>query len=67
MRSAAAVLAWATERLAKGADAEALAALAEAVVRFPGDPALALRHADALQLGGQLAAAAAEYRRDRLA
>ena len=63
MLSAAAVLAWTTERLAKGADSEALAALAEAVVRFPDDPALAVRHADALQLGGQLPAAAAEYRR----
>ena len=63
MLSAAAVLAWTTERLAKGADSEALAALVEAVVRFPNDAALAVRHADALQLCGQLAAAAAEYRR----
>ena len=63
MLSAAEVLAWTSERLAKGADSEALAALAEAVVRFPDDAALAVRHADALQLGGQLTAAAAEYRR----
>jgi predicted O-linked N-acetylglucosamine transferase (SPINDLY family) len=63
MLSAAAVLAWTTERLAKGADGEALTALAEAVVRFPDDPGLAVRHADALQLGGQLTVAAAEYRR----
>ena len=62
-RSAAAILAWATERLTKGADSEALAALAEAVVRFPDDAALAVRHGDALQLGGQPAVAAAEYRR----
>ncbi len=63
MLSAAAVLTWTTERLAKGADDEALAALAEAVVRFPDDPVVAVRHADALQLGGQLTAAAAEYHR----
>jgi predicted O-linked N-acetylglucosamine transferase (SPINDLY family) len=63
MLSGAAVLAWTTERLAKGADSEALAALGEAVVRFPNDAALAVRHADALQLGGQPTLAAAEYRR----
>jgi protein O-GlcNAc transferase len=63
MLSAAGVLAWTTERLAKGADSEALAALAEAVVRFPNDAALAVRHADALQLGGRLPAASAEYHR----
>jgi predicted O-linked N-acetylglucosamine transferase (SPINDLY family) len=63
MLSAAGVLAWTTERLAKGADSEALAALAEAVARFPNDAALAVRHADALHLGGQLTTAAAEYRR----
>jgi predicted O-linked N-acetylglucosamine transferase (SPINDLY family) len=59
----AAILAWATERLAKGPDAEARAALAEATARFPDDARLAARHADALQLEGALADAAAEYRR----
>jgi len=63
MQSAATVLAWTTERLTKGADSEALAALDEAVTRFPDDPRLAVRHADALHLSGQLMAAAAEYRR----
>lgn len=62
-QGATAILAWATERLVKGPDDEALAALAEAVLRFPRHALLALRHADALQLGGQLAPAAAEYRR----
>jgi Tfp pilus assembly protein PilF len=62
-RSAAAILAWATERLVKGADEETRVALAEAVQRFPGHAGLALRHADALQLEQQLAPAAAEYRR----
>jgi protein O-GlcNAc transferase len=63
MLSAEAILAWTTERLAKGADSEALAALAEAAVRFPADAGIAVRHADALHLAGQLAAAAAAYRR----
>ena len=63
MLSAEAVLAWTTERLGKGADSAALAALAEAVVRFPADAAIAGRHADALHLAGQLVSGAAEYRR----
>jgi hypothetical protein len=44
----AAILAWATERLAKGPDAEARAALADATARFPDDAWLAARYADAL-------------------
>ncbi|HTO81231.1 MAG TPA: tetratricopeptide repeat protein [Methylomirabilota bacterium] len=63
MLSAEVILAWTTERLAKGADSEALAALAEAVARFPADSGIAVRHADALHLAGQLAPAAAAYRR----
>src|SRR5262249_43367572 len=63
MLSAEAILAWTTERLAKGADSEALAALAEAAVRFPANAGIAVRHADALHLAGQLAPAAAAYRR----
>lgn len=59
----AAILAWTTERLAKGPDAEARAALAAATARFPEDAQLAMRHADALHLDGELAAAATEYRR----
>src|SRR5947207_3900446 len=59
----AAILAWTTERLAKGPDAEACAALAAATARFPDDAQLAARHADALQLEGALAEAAVEYRR----
>jgi predicted O-linked N-acetylglucosamine transferase (SPINDLY family) len=61
--NATAILEWTTDRLAKGPDAEARAALAEAVRRFPDHPILATRHADALQLDGDLAAASAEYRR----
>jgi len=57
------ILEWTTDRLGKGADAEARAALAAAVTRFPDHAYLATRHADALQLDGQFAAAAAEYRR----
>jgi predicted O-linked N-acetylglucosamine transferase (SPINDLY family) len=60
---ATAILEWTTGRLARGADAEARAALAEAVRRFPDHVILATRHADALQLDGDLAAATAEYRR----
>jgi predicted O-linked N-acetylglucosamine transferase (SPINDLY family) len=59
----AAIIAWATERLAKGPDAEARAALAEAAARFPDDARLVSRHADALHLEGALAEAATEYRR----
>lgn len=59
----AALLAWTTERLARGPDAEARAALAAAAARWPEDAELALSHADALQLDGALEAAAAEYRR----
>lgn len=59
----AAILAWTTERLAKGADAEARAALAAATAQAPEDAELAARHADALHLEGALDAAAAEYRR----
>jgi protein O-GlcNAc transferase len=59
----AAILAWTTPRLAKGADAEARDALAAATMRHPDHPALAARHADALHADGQLDAAAAEYRR----
>ena len=55
----AALLAWTTERLARGPDAEARAALAAATARLPEDAELALRHADALQLDGALDAAAA--------
>jgi predicted O-linked N-acetylglucosamine transferase (SPINDLY family) len=60
---ATAILEWTMERLAKGADPEACAALAAAVAQFPEHVHLATRYADALQLGGALAAAAAQYRR----
>src|SRR5512143_2887466 len=59
----AAILAWTTERLARGPDAEARAALAAATARSPEDAELAARHADALHLEGALDAAVAEYRR----
>jgi tetratricopeptide (TPR) repeat protein len=62
-QGAAAILAWATARLATGADDETRAALTDAVQRFPGHAGLALRHADTLHLDRQLAPAAAEYRR----
>jgi protein O-GlcNAc transferase len=58
-----AILEWTTERLARGPDAAARAALAAAVTRFPEHPFLATRHGDALQLDGEFGAAAAEYRR----
>ena len=45
----------------EGSDAEALALLAAAVAKFPGDGVLAARHADALQQLKQLGEAAAEY------
>jgi predicted O-linked N-acetylglucosamine transferase (SPINDLY family) len=60
---AATILVWTTQRLIKGPDAEARAALAAAVMRYPDHPALASRHADALHADGQLDMAAAEYRR----
>jgi predicted O-linked N-acetylglucosamine transferase (SPINDLY family) len=62
-RSDREILAWATARLAKGADAAARVALAAATQRSPDDAQLAARHADALHLDGALAEAAAEYRR----
>jgi predicted O-linked N-acetylglucosamine transferase (SPINDLY family) len=57
------ILAWATDRLAKGPDADARAALTAAVLRFPDHPGLAARRADALRIEGQLEAAGTEYRR----
>lgn len=47
----------------EGSDAAALALLAAAVAKFPGDGVLAARHADALQQLKQFGEAAAEYRR----
>lgn len=57
------LLQWATAALSLGPDADALAVLGQAVQRHPQHAALAGRHADALQLAGDVQVAIAEYKR----